>query len=280
MKKLISLLVVVAMMAACLGTIAFAADETKITVETVDGARGEEVTVAVSIEGNPGFAATKMTLDFDTTALELVKIEVEGMLLEGAAVNNEKGIVSFAKATNVTKDGVLMTVTFKVKAEATGCGFDVKVIVNNLTSADQSEVTYTAENGTVGTEHAYGEWYEVEAATCTKKGLEQRDCLYCDASETRETNTIDHMHDGEWKFDEVGHWHECDVCAEHLSYGEHTYGEGVEGENGWTVFTCTVCGHEKYEEPAPTGDVSAIFFALTAVSGTGLVTLVAKKKED
>lgn len=280
MKKLISLLVVVAMMAACLGTAVFAADETKITVESVDAARGEEVTVAVSIEGNPGFAATKITLEFDTTALELVSIDVTDMLLDGAAVNNEKGIVSFARTSNVTEDGVLMTATFKVKADATGCGFEVKAVVNNLTSADRTEATYTTEAGTVGTEHTFGEWYEVEAATCAKKGLEQRDCLYCDAVETRETETIDHMHDGEWKFDEIGHWHECDVCAEHIAYGEHTYGEGVEGENGWTVYTCTVCGHEKFEETPPTGDMSVIFFALTAVSGTGLVTLVTKKKED
>lgn len=278
MKKLISLLVVVAMMA-CLATTVFAAEEAVITVSSVDAGRGEEVTLEVSIANNPGFAATKITIEYDAAALELVGVDTTDMLLDGAAENDEKGIVSFAKTNNVTEDGVLMTVTFKVKDEAAGCGFEVKAVLSNLTAADRSDVAYSTVSGTVGTEHSFGEWYEVTAATCTEKGVERRDCAYCDAYETRETATIDHMHDGSWEFDEIGHWHVCD-CGEHVGYGEHTYGEGVKGENGWMVYACTVCGYEKTEQSAPTGDMSAVFFALAAVSGTGLVTLTAKKKEN
>ena len=277
MKKLISLLVVMAMMA-CLSVGVFAAEDAVITVSSAQSAAGEEVTLDVTITNNPGFAATKITLEYDAAALELVAIDTVGKLLANATVNQEKGIVSFANATNVTGDGVLLSVTFKVKADAKGCGFDVKAVLNNLTAADRSEVAYTTVAGTIGAAHTYGEWYEVKAATCTEKGEERRDCAYCDAYETRETDLIDHMHDGEWLSDAIGHWHVCEVCQEHVGYGEHTFGEAVHTENGTYVY-CEICGYALESVPQ-VGDMSAIFFALAAVSATGLVTMTGKKKEN
>ena len=279
MKKLISLLVVVALMAACLATTVFATEAAEITVSSAEATKGEEVTLEVSIKNNPGFAATKVTLEYDNEALELTAITTNGKLLDGATVNVEKGIVSFARTTNVSGDGVLLTATFKVVGE--GCALEVKANVSHLTGEDRTSHEFTSVAGKIGGEHKFGEWTVVEAANCTNTGLEQRVCSVCGEVETRVIATNDeHKHNGTYAYDELGHWFVCELNAEHkVGYELHTYGEETE-ENGWKMKVCTVCGYEHKEDIPEFGDMSAIVFALCAVSATGLVTLTAKKKED
>lgn len=127
--------------------------------------------------------------------------------------------------------------------------------------------------------HSFGEWETVEAATCVKKGQEKRVCSVCGEIETREVDMVEHKHDEVWAADEIAHWHICQICEEALDYGEHTYDEGVKDGEGWIVYTCTVCGYAHKDEVPDFGDMSAIVFALAAVSGMGLIALT-KKKED
>lgn len=273
MKKLISLLVVATLVVASLATMAFAAEGAQITVGSAEAAIGEEVTLEVSIANNPGFAATKITIEYGA-GLELVGVDTEGMLLEGGAENDEKGIVSFARISNVTKDGVLMTVTFKVVAEGE---HSVKAVLQNLTAADTSDVAYTTEDGVVSVAHTcvLVDVAEV-AATCTTDGVKaHQKCevcgkLYLDGKEVTEADLVipaGHTF-SQWQYDEAEHWYICAVCGEECGREAHNWVDGV----------CH-CGHEN-KGPAPTGDVIAIVLALAAVSGTGLITLTAKKKED
>ena len=275
MKKLISLLVVATLLVASLATVAFAAEGAQITVESVEAPVGEEVTLKVSIANNPGFAATKIVIEYDD-GLELVGVDTKGMLLEGAAENDEKGIVSFAKATNVTEDGVLMTVTFKVIAAGE---HSVNAVVKNMTSADTKDVTYEAEEGTVSTGHTCKLVDVAEVpATCTEPGVKAHqkceECgkLYVDGKEVTAADLVipaaGHNFGGEWKYDDAQHWYVCTVCGEECGHEAHTWIDGI-----------CFCGHEN-KGPAPTGDIAMIIFALAAVSGTGLVTLTGKKKEN
>ena len=272
MKKLISLLVVAALVVS-LATMVFAAEGAQITVESAEAAVGEEVTLKVSIANNPGFAATKITIEYGA-GLELVGVDTEGMLLEGGAENDEKGIVSFAKVSNVTKDGVLMTVTFKVVAEGE---HSVKAVLKNLTAADTSDVAYTTEEGVVTVGHVCSLVDVAEVpATCTEDGVKaHQKCevcgkLYLDGKEVTEADLVipaGHSF-GEWSYDDAEHWYVCTVCGEECGREAHTWIDGV-----------CFCGHEN-KGPAPTGDVIAIVLALAAVSGTGLITLTGKKKEN
>ena len=45
--------------------------------------------------------------------------------------------------------------------------------------------------------HVYGSWYDIQAATCTAQGVQQRDCLDCSRSETQLTELADHSY-GLW----------------------------------------------------------------------------------
>ena len=271
MKKLMSLLVVAALVFASFATMVFAAETAKITVESVEAAVGEEVTVKVNIANNPGFLSAMLTVEYDA-GLELVAINVDGMLLHGATLNLAKGIVAFASATNVTKDGTLMEVTFKVLAEGE---HDVKVVVDELFTTGGTKVESNTEEGAVTVGHTCTLVDVAEVpATCTENGvMAHQKCetcgkLFLNGEEvTAEDLVIIAGHTfGEWSYDEAEHWYVCTVCGEECAREAHTWVDGV----------CH-CGHEN-KGPAPTGDISVIFFALTAISGTALVAL--KKKED
>lgn len=52
--------------------------------------------------------------------------------------------------------------------------------------------------------HFYGEWYGIEVASCTKEGIEQRDCNRCKSYETKTIGILPHNDkDGDGK---------CDSC--------------------------------------------------------------------
>ena len=103
MKKIISLLVVIALIAT-LATTAFAAKA------------GDTVQVSFVTEGNPGFAAFEIALNYDAKALELVDL-TKGELCsaDGSFAKNLKnGKATYANTENSTGDGVLFVATFKV----------------------------------------------------------------------------------------------------------------------------------------------------------------------
>ena len=171
MKKIMSLLVVFALLATMLVSTAFAAESATVKVAEVAGKPGEEVTIDVSISGNPGFAAAKFVVEYDD-ALTLVSINTEGKLMAGGANNPEKGIVNTASAENITADGVLFSVTFKVAADIDG-KLPVSVKVEKLANTAQENVAYTVVDGGVilpcicvfgGEETIVWNWFE------TKKG--------------------------------------------------------------------------------------------------------------
>ena len=114
---------------------AAAAKTCGVTVSTVPGKPGQEVTVEVRVERNPGFTNLATVLDFDPAKLELLKIDVkdpEGKAYlcgDQASVNlawkpgtddadldpaRTYPFLVCAAAEEVKADGILFTATFKV----------------------------------------------------------------------------------------------------------------------------------------------------------------------
>ena len=247
MKKIISLLVVVTLMAAFLVTSAFAAEGAQIAVNEVNGVRGEEVTLEVSISDNPGFAAGKIIIEYDATGLELVGVDTAGMLMEGGVENDAKGIVSVAKAVNVTDDGVMMTVTFKVKADAEEGSYSVSAKVENLNAADRSDVAFTTVEGAVIVPHICEEFDSIEGtdATCDENGVKAHEkcvsCgkLYIDSVEVQESDVVIEAHGHDWKDANCTDPKTCEICG---------VTEGAANGHDWKDATCTdpktceICG--------------------------------------
>ena len=113
----------------------------KITVETVkkEVKAGEEVTLNVSIAGNPGFAAFDFTVNYDTGKLVLTKAE-QGKIEGKFTGNEDTGKVNFyadADKKECTGDGVLFTLTFNVKAD---CADGAQVTLETTTFKNAQNV--------------------------------------------------------------------------------------------------------------------------------------------
>ena len=98
--------------------------------------------------------------------------------------------------------------------------------------------------------HAFGDWTQTKAPSCTETGLEERVCTDCGHKETREIPTTDHTAGPEWKFDETGHWKECTDCGAKLDEAEHTFKwvtdkDATATEAGSKHEECEVCGYKK-----------------------------------
>lgn len=96
----------------------------KVTAASLSSMPDREITVPVSMEGNPGFTNLAIALEYDPAKLELKSISTENQIL-GTAKNrtniqwkkDEKttcGFLVAASPTAVTGDGILFTATFKV----------------------------------------------------------------------------------------------------------------------------------------------------------------------
>lgn len=111
-------------------------------------------------------------------------------------------------------------------------------------------------------QHTYSVWTTVDAAICTKSGLEKRTCTTCQEEETRVINATGH-HFGSWIVTKAATCKEegieikiCPACGEQQTrtlemVTTHTYGLwSVEKpasckESGIEVRSCSVCGHRE-----------------------------------
>ena len=57
---------------------------------------------------------------------------------------------------------------------------------------EKCECGETRETKVAKTDHAYGEWTDLDGATCGQRGQQQRKCANCDATETRSVGVIPH----------------------------------------------------------------------------------------
>ena len=124
--------------------------EATITVEnetkTVNA--GDEVTLDVSIKGNPGYVVFNFSIKYDDSKLELTKVE-KGSMAGTLTPNIGTGIVLFDAddlTQECTENGVLFTLTFKVKADVAG-GTKVTLEKTTFKNAQNVELSPTIVAG-------------------------------------------------------------------------------------------------------------------------------------
>ena len=260
MKKVISILLVVAMLC-CFMVTPVSADETAtasvygaaVTVNT-----GDTVTMIINIGSNPGYRSYKIVLGYDASALEAVSVS-------GNVTSNTntagKVIATFASATKVEGNGQLFSVSFKVKGT---CGtYPVSVSVSELYTDGTVALGYTTAAGSVTVNHAWVKGNTV-APTCTTDGYTVYTCSNCGATENRDIVAAGHKPAAAVKenvvastcvkaggYDSVVY---CSVCGEELSrewvdsaLADHKYGNAVSKNDDVHTYTCSVCDHT-YDE--------------------------------
>lgn len=128
-----------------------------IVVSDAEGYAGQEVNVTVELKNNPGLAGAVLNLSYDTAILELTKAEDGGLLKDpvfGSDIDQIPYQLTWMDATggDVTEDGLLATLTFRIKSTASN-GAKAKVEVTykpaNLVNADLETVPFAIDNGIV-----------------------------------------------------------------------------------------------------------------------------------
>ena len=146
MKKGLSFILIVMVIMLCLVPTAFAAGTT-VSVSEAACEVGETVTVNVSINGNTGFKAYDIALNYDSEQLELVSIAKGAKSEDGMFTSKvETGKAAFAGSDAVEGDGVLFTAEFKALKDGIA---NVGVTVNKLGISTNEQVTPAVQGGSV-----------------------------------------------------------------------------------------------------------------------------------
>ena len=119
--------------------------------------------------------------------------------------------------------------------------------------------------------HTWGEYTVITEASCTETGKQARECSVCGEVEEAELPLAAHTYGAELKYDENGHWNECEVCESKANEAAHSYGDWVVvteptyTETGLKKQSCE-CGH--YVEATIDTLVSATGIELNKTSAT------------
>ena len=311
MKKVTSVLIILALLMS-LSVSALAADTAPtVTVGSTTAEVGGEVTLDVTIS-EATFASYGLTIVYDNTALELVSI-VQGAASQGFFVPNAaNGRVSGMNFMDSTVEGVLFTLTFNVLAAGE---HTVSLDIDSFTMADQSNlevtpvdgvisveggeehvcqfqeterveptctedgsVTYTCECGETYTEvlPATGHSYTtvVTDPTCTEQGYTTYTCACGDSYVADYVDALGHNHVETERVEAT--------CTENgsITYtcecGD-TYTEVIEATgHDFVDGVCSVCGGE--DPNVETSDINVMLVVLTAMMSVVAVVVVATKK--
>lgn len=174
-------------------------------VEEVSGYAGDEVTVNINVNNNPGICSAGVTVSYDGTALELKSVE-NGTVLEGIVpvnVANNPCKILWNTLADSTANGVLATLTFTIKenADLGKSAITLTYDPDEVYNIDMTNVTFTVQNGavTVNCNHTAGAWEEETPASCTEKGSEIQKCTKCGTVlNRRDTDALGHSF-GDWE---------------------------------------------------------------------------------
>lgn len=157
MKKLVSILLIALMLVSLIPALAFANDDCQIVAAASDSAphAGDDVTVTISIEHNPGFVGYELGVSYDEAVLEWTgaapATELAGY--EASVSSFELGEHMFwTGIEDVTGDVDLLVLTFHVKDDATvGSASDVLVSIEQLYAdkGDYDDIAATVKGAAV-----------------------------------------------------------------------------------------------------------------------------------
>ena len=243
--------------------------EPTIAVSKIIALAGDTVDVEVAIINNPGIISMLLEVAYDSN-LTLTAVK-NGTVLNGATHNTNAltanpYTLSWGDDTaseNNTKNGTIVTFSFKVAENATG-ELPITVTYNNdnyaIYDMDFDLVDFAVVNGSVIVEaphtHSYGAWTKVDETnhkrvcecgeeeteahtwdegvvttepTTTSEGVKTYTCTVCGATKTEPIEKLPSVHThtfGDWtSVDENNHKRVC-ACGEE-DIEAHTWNDGV-----------------------------------------------------
>ncbi len=143
MKRLLAIILsaLIVIAGVCPAVAASTSDTLTISASKATGERGETVTVTLSVENNPGYAALLLTIP-ETKGFELVSA-VSG---SGMGSFTQKKNMLWDSANNITKTGTLVTLTFRIGEDAEAGENTVRVNVIECHNDALNKVKFVSEN--------------------------------------------------------------------------------------------------------------------------------------
>lgn len=130
---------------------------TAIAVDKVSAKPGEEVTVAVKVNNNPGILGMTLILDYDKTMFTLLSAK-NGEALEGVLdLTTSKNLADEPKflwdGVEITpenvKDGTILLLTFKVNDNAKEGAYNIALAGEGIVDNDLNDVNTVIKNGEI-----------------------------------------------------------------------------------------------------------------------------------
>ena len=208
----------------------------EFTLSDAEGTIGDEIVVNVSINNNPEISYFRLRVGYDADKLKLLEAEetnlFKGMFTFGESIDNNPYVLSWANVNSSNKNGVVITLKFKILDKTTSIGTtDITLEIAEITKTNGPGDIVNITNNFNG-----------KNSVVT---INDVDC--------------EHVFDNIEFVDKENHKKICSVC--HREYLEaHTWDEGEQTkdptctEAGETTYHCAICDGSKEEQfPAALG---------------------------
>ena len=246
---------------------ALATAEPTVSLSEVSANRGDEVTIDVNLAGNPGIIQMKVSIEYDSNALELKKVVDAEQL--GHYTHKDKLESPYTlywddnPKANFTVNGKVAQLTFKVKdnAEFKSYPINIKTADDFIYNFDMQNVHFATQKGAINVVCAHKNLTPVAAVepTCVNEGnIAYYVCPDCGkyfadekaASEITDKESVKKpadpaKHKLAWKNDADGHWQYCTVegCNYTTEKAEHKYDWKNDETNHWQYCTVEGCNY-------------------------------------
>ncbi len=240
---------------------------TLVQVDTITGCIDGTVKVTISFQKNPGVVGAELKGTYDADILKFVAAE-NGAVMGDMMTNIQNGSIyiswSDAQTEGVTDDGVIVTLTFKIKDTASvGDVADIEITSFSAHDTELNDVEFNTINGKVTVEdHRWSDWqytWSDDHKTCT--ATRTMTCG-CGKTETQTVKTV-----------------VADKNCTAVTYLAHFTIKGAEDQNKAVtvsdhdyvisangtelVYTCSKCGESHTE----TVEANAPKFTLSQIKG-------------
>jgi hypothetical protein len=250
-RFLIFVLVISAMLSLALTV---SAEGGTFSAENVTAAPGEEVTVDITLSGNPGVSAIALNVEY-SDKLELLSAD-DGGLLGDKTHGNDLSANPYKFTwnnydSNKTGNGVVATLTFKVSdAAAIGDALEISIDAYDGWNYDLDPVSFNSVDGaiTVICPHTDTENKPMEPAKCNAIGYTAG--VFCNGCQTYLSGhkeipaTEKHVDaDGVYARDDSEHYYECKDCGAKFDNATHIMSSATCSAKS----KCAKCGYETGE---------------------------------
>ena len=231
---------------------------TLIEVGTAEGCVGEEVKVTVSFAQNPGIAGAELILAYDADKLEFVGFE-NGQILSKMMTNDKYNgnqlYISWVSDDNAMGDGVVLTLTFKIKETcAVGEEIAVNIVSFKAHDYDATDVEFNSMDGMVAVaDHTWSDWTYIWNADNTACTAQREQTCGCGAVEKQTVKAVLVDKDCTTATYLAHFTNGAEDQVTVVSINDHDY-EISGSENGdQIIYTCPECG-DSYTETVAAGD--------------------------